>query len=185
MTELETLQRAKMYMDLLSRGIDPISGQVLPEDTALCQPRLERCFAYVSGVLQQVIDAGGVVRQPRTYTQKTPFSITPEQLSRVRVADEPVQISHLISAIQSAVEDPGMSRISPGTITGWLYRQGLMENASGLQGKNQRLPTDAGLRLGIYKQRRASRDGDYYAVYYKPEAQQYILDHLPEIISQA
>ena len=26
MTELETVQRAKMYMDKLAQGIDPISG---------------------------------------------------------------------------------------------------------------------------------------------------------------
>ena len=55
MTELETVQRAKMYMDQLSQGIDPISGRELPEDSALNQIRLARCFFYVSGILEQVI----------------------------------------------------------------------------------------------------------------------------------
>lgn len=52
MTELETMQRAKMYLDKLARGIDPITGQELPEDTVLNNVRLCRCFHYVSGVLQ-------------------------------------------------------------------------------------------------------------------------------------
>ena len=47
MTELETVQRAKMYMDKLAQGIDPISGQELPEDSALNNVRLARCFFYV------------------------------------------------------------------------------------------------------------------------------------------
>ena len=61
MTELETVQRAKMYMDKLAQGIDPISGQELPEDSALNNVRLARCFFYVSGILEQVIQNGGQV----------------------------------------------------------------------------------------------------------------------------
>ena len=53
MTDLEIMQRAKMYLDRLAQGIDPISGQEMPEDTILNQARLARCFSYVSGILQQ------------------------------------------------------------------------------------------------------------------------------------
>lgn len=35
MTELETMQRAKMYLDKLAQGIDPISGQEIPNDSVL------------------------------------------------------------------------------------------------------------------------------------------------------
>ena len=61
MTELEMMQRAKMYMDNLAQGIDPISNQELPEDTVLNNVRLARCFFYVSGLLGKVIDNGGVI----------------------------------------------------------------------------------------------------------------------------
>ena len=48
MTELETIQRAKMYLDKLAQGIDPISGQEIPNDSVLNNVRLARCFFYVS-----------------------------------------------------------------------------------------------------------------------------------------
>lgn len=33
MTDLEIMQRAKMYLDRLAQGIDPISGQEMPRRT--------------------------------------------------------------------------------------------------------------------------------------------------------
>ena len=59
MTELEIMQRAKMYMDKLAQGIDPISGQEIPNDSVLNNVRLVRCFFYVSRILDQVIANGG------------------------------------------------------------------------------------------------------------------------------
>ena len=61
MTELEIMQRAKMYMDKLAQGIDPISDQEMPEDSVLNNVRLARCFFYVSGILAQVIANGGKI----------------------------------------------------------------------------------------------------------------------------
>lgn len=50
MTALEIMQRAKMYMEKLAQGIDPISDQEIPEDSVLNNVRLARRFFYVSGV---------------------------------------------------------------------------------------------------------------------------------------
>ena len=54
MTELETMQRAKMYLDKLAEGTDPISGQPVPTGDSLANPRLSRCFQYVSGIFKMV-----------------------------------------------------------------------------------------------------------------------------------
>ena len=85
MTELEIMQRAKMYMDKLAQGIDPISDQEMPEDSVLNNVRLARCFFYVSGVLDQVIANGGNVKK----TPKKDFYVTEEELRRIAVSQEP------------------------------------------------------------------------------------------------
>ena len=51
MTELETMQRAKMYMDKLAQGIDPLTNQEVPEDSTLNNVRLARCFFLISWLL--------------------------------------------------------------------------------------------------------------------------------------
>ena len=59
MTELETLERAKMYMEKLANGINPIDNSVIPDEDIVNNVRLSRCFFYVSDILRQVIENGG------------------------------------------------------------------------------------------------------------------------------
>lgn len=44
MNQLEMAKKAKDYMDKLAQGIDPISGETLPENDTLNQLPLARCF---------------------------------------------------------------------------------------------------------------------------------------------
>lgn len=185
MTELETLQRAKRYMDELAQGIDPISGREVHKDSVLNNIRLARCFFYVSGVLQQVIDNGGVSPAPAKRNPRTnEFSITPAQLAKVQPSDESIQISHFINLLMAAVGDPKMKRLNAAVITGWLVEKGFMESVPDANGKAQRLPTDAGRSIGLFMERRTKQDGEYYTVYYRPEAQQFLLDHLFDILDR-
>ena len=55
MTELEKMQRAKMYIDKLANGINPIDDAAAPENDVINNVRLSRCFFYVSDILRQVI----------------------------------------------------------------------------------------------------------------------------------
>lgn len=42
MDKLQVIQRAKSYMDMLAKGIDPISGELVENDSALQQERLQK-----------------------------------------------------------------------------------------------------------------------------------------------
>lgn len=114
MTELETMQRAKMYLDKLAQGIDPISNHKIPEDSVLNQVRLARCFFYVSDVLGRVIANGGTVG---AHTRIVDFSITAEQLAMVRIMDYPVRITEFADALSQAVSDPRMKKPNVKKIT--------------------------------------------------------------------
>lgn len=179
MTELEVMRRAKMYMDKLAMGVDPISDQRIPADSALNQARLARCFAYVSEVLGKVIENGGNIGGS---ARVLPFSITPQQLAMVQLSREPVRISQLVEFVMAAVNDPRMKKPSTTFISNWLVAQGFLEKQVTAEGKNIRVPTAAGMAMGISSQTRTGRDGEYHAVYYNLNAQRMILDHLTEIL---
>lgn len=181
MTELETMQRAKMYIDKLAQGIDPITDREMPEDTVLNNVRLARCFFYLSDILGQVIANGGVIGQK---PKRQPFSVTPQQLAKVQLSREPVRISQLVEMISAAAENPQMRKPGTTVITNWLLAQGFLEQQTGPDGKSRRVPTPNGLRIGLSVQSRQGQYGEYLAVYYDLNAQQFILDNLYGILSE-
>ena len=173
------MQRAKMYMDKLAQGIDPITNQEIPEDSTLNNVRLVRCFFYVSDVLGKVIANGGNVGQ----VMKTlDFAIAPEQLAFVQISEYPIRITEFTDALYQAVNNPAMKKLSTTKITEWLISRGLMMKEMGSDGKMHRVPTDRGLQMGMSTRLRQSRDGEYQAVYYDKSMQRFLLDNLAEIL---
>ena len=180
MTELETMKRAKLYLDKLAQGLDPITDQEFPEDSTLNNVRLARCFFYVSDVLGQVIANGGVVGQ---VNKTQDFAITPEQLAMVQICDHSVRVTEFTDALYRAVNNPGMKKLSATKITDWLISRGLMSKETGADGKPHRVPTERGLQLGMSTRLRQTRDGEYRAIYYDRKMQMFLLEHLWEILS--
>ena len=73
MTELEKMKRAKMYIDDLANGIDPLTGQVVSDTDIINNVRITRCLFYVSGILKKVIDNDGEVSCVRVKQGKKEF----------------------------------------------------------------------------------------------------------------
>ena len=88
MTELETMERARMYMEKLANGINPIDGSIIPDEDVINNVRLSRCFFYVADVLRQVIENGGIA--PQKKTDKQAFSLTAEQRNAFPFSAEPI-----------------------------------------------------------------------------------------------
>ena len=176
MTELETMQRAKMYLDKLSRGIDPITDREMPEDAVLNNVRICRCLHYVSGVLEQVIANGGAIGE------KAPFAISRERMRAIPISDNPIRISEFTESINQAAADPSRKKLKATDITNWLLERGFLQKELGPDGKQRRAPTELGVRSGITGQMLQGPSGYYLAISYDANAQRLILDHLEEIL---
>ena len=181
MTELETMRRAKMYMDKLAGGIDPITDTALPQDTALNNDRLSRCFAYVSGVLDRVIANGGEVGAT---VKSVEFSITAEQLSRIDVSEEPLRITQFTELINNEVKQPQMKKLATTVITNWLLIKGYLEKRQMKDGKSHRVPSQKGMAIGLSTHTWQGTYGEYLAVLYSADAQRFVLDHLQQMIAE-
>lgn len=179
MTDLEIMQRAKMYMDKLSQGIDPVTDQEMPEDSVLNHVRLARCFFYVSGVLDQVIQNGGRVVQG----DKREFRITQEQLNALVFPDYPVRITEFADLVHQSIGDASMKKPGVKKITDWLTEKGFLQKEILPDGKSRKVPTPQGQALGLSTKLRQSAEGEYLAVYYNTNAQRFLADHLISILN--
>lgn len=179
MTELEKMNRAKVYMDKLANGIDPITDLELPSDSALNNVRLARCFFYVSDILRQVIDNGGTVK-PVKQQKRSDFDLPAEKRGAL-VSAGPVSISEFAARINGAI-DEGMKKLSTTAITGWLVSKGFLAEDKYPSGKKSRLPTKEGEYIGLSTELRQGQYGEYYLVVYSEDAQRFVLDNLEEIL---
>lgn len=97
---------------------------------------------------------------------------------------ENARITQLIVHIAQAINDPERKQLKTTVVTDWLIEKGFMAKEVSPEGKAKRVPTTAGIQLGITTQVRQAQHGLYEAVYYSPEAQQFVLDHLLEMLEK-
>ena len=183
MTELEKMERARMYLDKLANGIDPLTDRELPEDTVLNEVRLARCFFYASDVLRRVIENGGEVQAAKR-TKKQGFSLTPEQLADFQYSAAPISISDLVDKINAVIDTEKMKKISTTTITNWLLEKGFLQEIIREDGKKSRHPTSQGNEIGLSTEDRVTVRGSFTVVLYNSDAQAFILDHLAAITEE-
>lgn len=180
LTEKEKMQRAKVYMQKLSAGINPIDDSNMNNDTVLKNERLSRCFAYVAEVLDGVINGKSVSKRG-----KKPFSVTAGQIAKINIKSENVPISELTSEINSAVDDSDMKKLQPKIINDWLVQNGYLSNREDKMGHNHRELTEKSSEIGITSKQGMGTFGEYTIILYSEQAQKFILDNLSEIIDES
>lgn len=179
MAELEKMQRAKMYIDKLANGIDPLTDSEMAEDETLNQVRVSRCLFYVSEVLSRVIDNGGEVGK-KVYVKQLPFTITSEQLAQVEITEQPVGISIIAKRISEVVGE-NVKSLPATHITNWLLQNGyLTENI--YSNRKEKVSTSKGEAIGIITVDSVSADGrPYRKNIYNADAQVFIINNIIQI----
>ena len=178
MTELEKIKRAKMYIEQLANGIDPISGNELASDTILNNVRLARCFFYTAEILQWVINKGGPSK-----VSKKPFEIPEINKDLIPLSDAPLPVTYLCNNINSAVDLDVYKKLPATRITGWLVKEGFLEEIQTEEGK-RKIPTEKSDLIGITSEEKISwyTRKSYIQVLYSKQAQQFVIDNLDEIL---
>ncbi len=182
MTELEKIAYAKSFIDQLAEGVNPLDGTPIPEGDIVNNVRLSRCFFYVSDILRQVIDNGGIAPiQMVKQGGKPEFSLSDEAKGKFEISEIPVSVSDMVDQLNTLSGDDTL-RLPVTAVTGWLTEQGFLEVIVKQDGKNTKRPTEQGRSIGIMTEERSGMYGLYTVVLYTAPAQSFILDHLDAII---
>ena len=181
MTELEKIERAKMYMDKLANGINPIDDSVVPDEDIVNNVRLSRCFFFVSDVLRQIIEHSGIESEKKA--KKLPLEIPYEKRNRFAYSENPIPASEIAKRINALAENDHMKKLTYSGILTWLSEIGMMEWSSTLDGKRTKRPTKIGKENGISVEDRIGNKGNYQVVVYDTAAQHLIIDNLDAILA--
>lgn len=183
MTELEKMQRAKMYIDKMANGINPIDNTTAGETDIINNIRISRCLFYVSDVLRQVIENNGVIS--KTKSKKSQFFLSDESISKFAFSSTPIPISEVAKRLNNLADLEVCNKIKYSSITSWLISINALETRETTDGKSIKRPTQRGQELGITTETRTGMNGDYIVVVYNNKAQQFIIDNLEAIIANS
>lgn len=71
MEKIELVERAKMYLKLLGDGVHPVTGDVIPGDSAFMDEKVKRCFSFISQILDEYIELSAKVEKLESEKEKT------------------------------------------------------------------------------------------------------------------
>jgi RNA polymerase sigma-54 factor len=183
MTELEKIEYTKAFIDKLANGINPLDDTPIPEGDIANNVRLSRCFFYVSDILRQVIENGGVTPpQKAPKAGKQAFTLTEEVRAGLQVSEAPLTVSELVSYLNDTVKEENVKRLATTAITGWMVEQGFMEVVELPSGKTAKRPTPTGNEIGLFTEERMGMYGAYTVVKFSPAAQTFVFDHMALIM---
>ena len=180
MNELETIARAKMYIDKLANGINPLDDTAVAENDIVNNVRISRCLFFVSDTLRRVLENGGVGVASRV--KKNKFKITAEELEKFEFSDRPIPVSEITKRINDIADTENSTKLSHKTITSWLSEIGMLNEMINTDGKKRKCPTAEGAELGIFVEEITSQNGTFNVVVYNKSAQKFIVDNIPSVI---
>ena len=180
MTELEMINRAKTYIDKLANGVNPLTDEPVSENDIVNNVRISRCFFYISDLLRRFAEGG--FPEAAKKGKKQPFIITEEQRKRFEFSETPISVSEIARRFNAAVNTEGAVQMRYSGITFWLIESGLLSGDRREDGREVKLPTAAGMELGISQEVRSGANGSYTVVVYNENAQRYIVDNIDAIL---
>ena len=181
MTELEKIAYAKSFIDKLANGINPLDDTPIPDDDIANNVRLSRCFFYVSDILRQVYENGGVTKPKRA--RKIPFAVSIEQMEKFEYSADPIPVTEIAKRIYAISGNDNMEKVSYRQINQWLLNIDMLYSYDFGGKRPVKRPTEEGNQIGITVETRMGRYGEYQVVLYNEDAQRFILDNLEAVLA--
>ncbi len=195
MEKIELVERAKMYLKLLSDGVHPVTGDVIPGDSAFVDEKVKRCFSFISQILDEYIELSEKVEKLESEKEKTTivvpkkqeFSITQEQCDNIRLSKEPITVLSFMKNINSVIDSDSMEKLTSTRINKWLSKRGLVttEKVQTMVSKTVYKPSDFAMKIGIVEEEVVDKKSGEVKAQIKlgESAQLFIIENLEEIIS--
>ena len=196
MNRRKVIEHAKDYMDLLARGVDPISGKAVGPESVVAEPRLQKCFAFVSEILDELLATGGHVELPDAGADapqyelvriKAAFRLTPAQRQRVYIPPSPVTPTAFVNQVNRMIDSAAMEKLSVKSINAWLLKNGYIAETKQPAVINRTVmkPMEKAAGIGIEEAEVTDPNtGEIKSrLVLNPQAQRFLLDNLDSILA--
>lgn len=180
MTELEIIAHAQTYLEKLAQGINPLTGEEVPDTDVINNVRISRCLFYTSDLLKKIVDNKGKFKVEMP--DQKPFSLNPEQVARFEYSQQSLSITEIVKRFNTLIDSVYMKELKTKQITEWLVSVGMLHNIV-VNNKTRRRPTPNGESIGITTEERMGQYGMYEGVFYSNQAQHFLVDNIDAVLA--
>lgn len=175
MIDVEKLNSAKMWIEKLANGINPLNDELVKDDDLLNNVHISRCLFYVSELLGEIKIGSSVERRSRK-----PFFLSANDAVNIPISI-PNGIANFIRLVNGYIQE-GMKPLSASQTIKWLRNEGLLQEVSKADGHKTNLPTEKGNSIGITTEVQRNPEGiEYQRVVYSIDAQRFMLNNIEAI----
>ena len=172
MSKLKALQSAKICMELLAQGIDPITKNPVSECEVIKNSTMISCFQFIAKMLEENITAQEEIKKR--------FFVSEERIKNLKAVDEPITITQIAQNINFGILPEENGFIPFSAIGYWLEQQELLVRVvTGENSNIRKQATDKAIAYGI--KNLYTKNGNIKNVIYTRQAQEWIYNSIPEI----
>ncbi len=175
MIDIEKLNSAKVWIEKLANGINPLNDELVKDDDLINNVHISRCLFYVSELLSDIKAGTSVERRSRK-----PFFLSAKDAVNIPIS-VPNGIANFIKYVNGYVPED-MKSLSVSQVIKWLRNEGMMQEVQKEDGHKTNLPTEKGNSIGITTEVQRNPEGlEYQRVVYNVGAQRFILSNIESI----
>lgn len=186
--ERTEIENTKKIIEDLAYGINPFTGEKIPDDSLLNNVELARCFFTTVSIiedamiLEDIFNNNTKSKKPRDSSKS--FQITEEQKKLV-FSQEPINVTSFVNKIRDVIKDESMRIPKTVQITNWLVKnEFLIDDLNFYTGKSRRIPSEKGKSIGITTIERDYGAKRYTICLYSLDVQKLILDNINDIMCE-
>lgn len=175
MIDVEKLNSAKMWIEKLANGINPLNDELVKDDDLINNVHISRCLFYVAELLGEVKTGSSVSRR-----YQNAFFLSNKDAANIPISI-PNGIANFVRLVNNYIPK-GMKPLSAAQVIKWLRNEGLMQEVTKDDGHKTNLPTEKGVSFGITIEVQRNPEGmEYQRVVYGVDAQRFILNNVESI----
>ncbi|MCQ1530181.1 hypothetical protein [Lutispora saccharofermentans] len=178
--ELEKIQKARLVLQKIAKGINPVNGEQIEQESFLNDPRIIRCFYYVAEVLDNV--AKGAYSSRRSGPGAAKFFITPEQKARVQFPEGKIGVNEFSKCINMCIDLNESKKLTGVELNKRLKALGILSEEQTEEGKTRTVINDNSKNYGFESEKKNYNGVEYEMVMINDKGKQYLLENIEEIM---
>ena len=174
------LKKSKDYIDKLVEGINPVNGKPISTREVIYDYKVSRQLEFLSDYLKDEINR--LEDNVRTNAadaddELIEFELTEKELRNLKLSDKPVSLADVCNMLNHLRPSSSMRKLKAISAVEVLCNYKMIDRV-----RRKIIPTEEGMKLGIQFKEFQSNGATLTKVLYSKEAQQFIVDHLKDIM---